>query len=88
MYVCYTYTLTAVTLLSELWPPSPDSPEDAGRVFSASCPFTIDEFLVGRNTRLLPAFESVQPMPGAVKLVQHLAKHGVPICVRPRAKRV
>lgn len=28
------------------------------------------------------AFASVQPLPGAVKLIQHLAKHKIPIAVR------
>lgn len=71
----------SVVLLSSLWPPNPDSEEDRERGFGTECPFTIDEFLEARNERLLPAFEKVQPMPGAERLIEHLAKHNIPICV-------
>lgn len=72
----------SVVLLSSLWPPNPDNPHDVERGFSHECPFTLDEFLQKRNALLLPAFERVPPMPGAERLVQHLAKHQIPICVR------
>ncbi|WFD23290.1 pseudouridine 5'-phosphatase [Malassezia equina] len=62
---CMYLPLTTVVLLSSLWPPHPDSEEDKQRGFGSECPFTIDEFLKARNDRLLPAFEQVQPMPGA-----------------------
>lgn len=78
---CMYWRLTAVVLLSSLWPPHPDSEEDQQRGFGSECPFTIDEFLKARNDRLLPAFEQVQPMPGAERLIEHLAKHDIPICV-------
>lgn len=71
-----------MTLLSELWPPSPDNAADKERGFGSACPFTIEDFLEKRNALLLPAFERVPPMDGAVELVQHLAKHNIPICVR------
>ncbi|WFD19674.1 pseudouridine 5'-phosphatase [Malassezia caprae] len=76
-----------LVLLSSLWPPNPDSEEDNERGFGSECPFTIDEFLKARNERLLPAFEKVQPMPGAERLVEHLAKHRVPICVATGSRR-
>ena len=72
----------SVVLLSSLWPPNPDNPHDVERGFSHECPFTLDEFLQKRNALLLPAFERVPPMPGAERLVQHLAQHQIPICVR------
>ncbi|WFD26603.1 pseudouridine 5'-phosphatase [Malassezia nana] len=69
-----------MVLLSSLWPPNPDNAEDMERGFGSECPFTIDAFLKERNERLLPAFEQVQPMPGAERLIEHLAKHHIPIC--------
>lgn len=74
--------LTTVVLLSSLWPPHPENPEDVQRGFSSECPFTLENMLRERDARLLPAFEKVQPMPGAERLVQHLAKYNIPICVR------
>ena len=74
-----------MTLLSSLWPPSPGHSIEEERGFSEECPFTIDSFLKERNAKLLPAFERVPAMPGAERLVEHLAKHGIPICVRSRS---
>ncbi|KAL4400667.1 phosphatase [Malassezia pachydermatis] len=76
-----------MVLLSSLWPPNPEKEDDVKRGFSEDCPFTIDNFLVERNARLLPAFETVSPMPGAQRLVQHLSKHNIPICVATGSKR-
>ncbi|WFD00508.1 pseudouridine 5'-phosphatase [Malassezia yamatoensis] len=69
-----------LTLLSSLWPPREGDADDEARGFSRECPFTLDSFLVERNARLLPAFEQVPAMPGAERLVAHLAKHQIPIC--------
>lgn len=74
-----------VTLFRALWPPRPGNAEDEARGFSDECPFTIDSFLKERNARLLPAFESVPAMPGAERLVAHLEKNKIPICVRAAA---
>lgn len=76
-----------MTLLGALWPPRPGNAEDDARGFNEECPFTIDSFLEQRNAKLLPAFESVPAMPGAERLVAHLAKHQIPICVATGSKR-
>lgn len=80
-----TWHADTVTLFRALWPPRPGNAEDEARGFSDECPFTIDSFLKERNARLLPAFESVPAMPGAERLVAHLEKHKIPICVRAAA---
>ncbi|PWN31919.1 HAD-like protein [Meira miltonrushii] len=73
-------------LLSALWPPTATEKQD-GQLFAADCPFTIDSFLSDRNMSLDGYFSKVKPMPGAVRLVQHLAKHNVPICLATGSKR-
>jgi pseudouridine-5'-monophosphatase len=73
-------------LLSSLWPPSPEEKQN-GQLFSHDCPFTIDSFLQDRNMDLDDYFSKVKPMPGAQRLVQHLAKHDVPICIATGSKR-
>lgn len=70
-----------VTLLSSLWPPT-----DSNSLFSPDCPFTIESFLSQRNLNLDEAFGKVDAMPGAERLVQHLYKHNVPICVATGSK--
>lgn len=77
---------SAEILLSSLWPPSKAETEQ-GLLFSSDCPFTIDSFLSDRNFNLEDYFSKVKPMPGAEKLVQHLAKHNVPICIATGSKR-
>ena len=69
-------------LLSALWP----SPEDPSKI-SKDCPFTVENFLEGRNERLEEHFRRVLPLPGAVRLVKHLEKHGVHMCVATGSKR-
>ena len=69
------------TLLAHFWPP-----EKEGEMFARECPFTIDTFLSERNLDLDAEFAKVEPMPGAVRLVKHLAKHGIPICVATGSK--
>ncbi|CBQ70060.1 related to GS1 protein [Sporisorium reilianum SRZ2] len=71
-----------LTLLSSIWPPTkPDEP------YGPDCPFNIDNFLKDRNEVLLKAFEQVPQMQGAARLVQHLHKHNIPICVATGSKR-
>ncbi|EPQ27154.1 uncharacterized protein PFL1_05435 [Pseudozyma flocculosa PF-1] len=74
-----------LTLLSSLWP-SPNSTPQNEEV-ADDCPFSIDTFLADRNHVLEAAFRSVPAMPGAQRLVTHLAKHNVPICVATGSKR-
>lgn len=76
-----------VTLLSALWPPRTGNADDLAQGFSTECPFTLDSFLQQRNAEMLPAFKHVPPMPGAERLVKHLAKHQIPICVATGSKR-
>ncbi|EST07129.1 HAD-like domain protein [Kalmanozyma brasiliensis GHG001] len=71
-----------LTLLSSLWPPTKE-----GEAYGPDCPFDIDNFLKDRNEVLLKAFEQVPQMQGAARLVQHLHKHNVPICVATGSKR-
>lgn len=73
-------------LLSSIWPPTEEE-KQKGSLFAAECPFTIDSFLSDRNMSLDEYFSKVKPMPGAVRLVQHLAKHNVPICLATGSKR-
>lgn len=74
-------------LLSALWPVRDGNKEDEAQGFSTECPFTIDSFLERRNADMLPAFQHVAPMPGAEKLIAHLAKHNIPISVATGSKR-
>ncbi|ETS64397.1 hypothetical protein PaG_01250 [Moesziomyces aphidis] len=71
-----------LTLLSALWPPTKE-----GELYGSDCPFDIDTFLKDRNDVLLKAFEQVPQMAGATRLVQHLHKHKIPICVATGSKR-
>ncbi|KDN45471.1 HAD-like protein [Tilletiaria anomala UBC 951] len=71
------------TLFQHLWPPRPNTDE----VWSPECPFDIDSFLQARNKTLDDAFSKVKPMPGAERLVRHLAAHGVPICIATGSKQ-
>lgn len=74
--------LVTVTLLSSVWPPTKE-----GELYGPDCPFDIDSFLKDRNEVLLKAFEQVPKMTGASRLVQHLHKHNIPICVATGSKR-
>ncbi|CAD6892777.1 unnamed protein product [Tilletia caries] len=72
-----------LTLFRALWP-NPSAPEGV----DPACPWTVDEFLRGRNAKLEAAFAGVKPMPGAIRLVKHLAENDVPICVATGSKRL
>ncbi|KAI0929911.1 hypothetical protein AcV5_006750 [Taiwanofungus camphoratus] len=49
--------------------------------------FTIDTYLSLRRTGQDARWPTVQPLPGAVRLVQHLRRHGVPIAVATGSQR-
>ncbi|UZJ55816.1 hypothetical protein CBS101457_005136 [Exobasidium rhododendri] len=74
-------------LLSALWPATEEEKQKEGLSISKDCPFTIDTFLADRNLDLDEYFGKVKPLPGAERLVQHLAKHNIPICVATGSKR-
>lgn len=70
-------------LLGYFWPPRDGKAEAFNE---ESCPFTIDSFLANRNMNLDEEFSKVKPMPGAQRLIDHLVKHNVPICVATGSK--
>lgn len=43
--------------------------------------FTPESLLAQMELRLPIIFRTVQPLPGAVKLIEHLAKHNIPMAV-------
>jgi len=49
--------------------------------------FTIDTYLNLRRTGQDALWPTVQPLPGVVKLVQHLKRHGIPIAVATGSQR-
>lgn len=49
--------------------------------------FTLDYYLQARRELQDQRWPSVQPLPGALKLVQHLHKHGVPIALATGSQR-
>ncbi|CAO1616267.1 unnamed protein product [Sympodiomycopsis kandeliae] len=69
------------TLLGHLWPS-----ENEAELFGRECPFTIESFLSHRNMNLDEEFSKVKPMPGAQRIIDHLVKHNVPICVATGSK--
>ncbi|TKY89354.1 hypothetical protein EX895_001885 [Sporisorium graminicola] len=73
---------STITLLSMIWPPAKD-----GDLFGPDCPFTVDSFLELEAQKLNTAFDSVPQMKGALRLVQHLHKHNVPICIATTSTR-
>ncbi|KIY66477.1 HAD-like protein [Cylindrobasidium torrendii FP15055 ss-10] len=50
-------------------------------------PLTMDEYLVKRNLMQDETWPHVPFLPGAEKLIRHLAKHGIPICVATGSRR-
>ncbi|KAK0566995.1 hypothetical protein OC861_002957 [Tilletia horrida] len=72
-----------LTLFRALWP-NPSAPDG----IDPSCPFNVEAFLKDRNAHLEAAFAQVQPLPGAIRLVKHLAEHNVPICIATGSKRL
>ncbi|OSX65993.1 hypothetical protein POSPLADRAFT_1043524 [Postia placenta MAD-698-R-SB12] len=49
--------------------------------------FTIDVYLDARRVGQDALWPTVQPLPGAVRLVQHLRRHGIPIAVATGSQR-
>lgn len=49
--------------------------------------FTIDAYLTERRAGQDALWPSVKPLPGVLKLVQHLRKHGIPIAVATGSQR-
>ncbi|KAI0829846.1 HAD-like protein [Trametes gibbosa] len=49
--------------------------------------FTIDHYLHARRELQDERWPTVQPLPGALKLVQHLHRHGVPIALATGSQR-
>ena len=49
--------------------------------------FTIDYYLSARRTLQDARWPSVQPLPGALRLVRHLHAHGVPIALATGSQR-
>lgn len=72
-------------LLGHFWPPRSD-PSYSESFNEETCPFTIDSFLSQRNMNLDEEFSRVKPMPGAQRLIDHLVKHEIPICVATGSK--
>jgi pseudouridine-5'-monophosphatase len=56
---------------------------DSARIFTESLnvPMTPEEYLTAREAMLEELFPQADPMPGAVRLTQHLHRHGVPQAV-------
>ncbi|KAI5479263.1 Haloacid dehalogenase-like hydrolase domain containing protein [Pseudohyphozyma bogoriensis] len=50
-------------------------------------PLTPDELLAKMDVKLAEAFTKVQPLPGVVKLVHHLAKHKIPMAIATGSKQ-
>ncbi len=56
---------------------------DSAKIFTESLnlPMTPEEYLTARESMLEELFPQADPMPGAVRLTQHLHRHGVPQAV-------
>ncbi|GAA6012237.1 hypothetical protein JCM10207_002774 [Rhodosporidiobolus poonsookiae] len=50
-------------------------------------PLTVDELLERNDALLEEAFRKVEPLPGVVRLVQHLEKHKVPMAIATGSKK-
>jgi pseudouridine 5'-phosphatase len=55
--------------------------------FDPPLPFTPDSFNEALDAEKLKVFPNVLPMPGAVKLIQHLKENKIPIAVATSSKR-
>lgn len=62
---------------------------DSARVFTESLglPMTPEEYLAARQAGLDELFPLAEPMPGALRLTQHLHRHGVPQAVATSSDR-
>lgn len=60
--------------------------DSAARLIEATgIPLSVDEVLTSMDVKLAELFQTVQPLPGVVKLIKHLKKHNIPMAVRPFA---
>ncbi|KLO20488.1 HAD-like protein [Schizopora paradoxa] len=55
--------------------------------FFPGLPLTIDAYLKARDEAQDRIWPTVQPLPGAVRLVQHLKAHGIPIAIATGTRR-
>ncbi|KAG8906662.1 hypothetical protein FRB99_006363 [Tulasnella sp. 403] len=55
--------------------------------FFPGIPITVDEYIKERRELQDRSWPNVRPLPGIVKLVQHLAKHSIPIAVATGSMR-
>ncbi|KAK4696420.1 hypothetical protein P7C70_g8383, partial [Phenoliferia sp. Uapishka_3] len=62
------------------------SQHDAARclIEATGIDITPEEFMSRMQKRLNEVFQTVQPLPGVVKLVHHLKKHNIPIAFEPQ----
>ncbi|KAH9858492.1 HAD-like protein [Lenzites betulinus] len=49
--------------------------------------FTVDHYIAARRTMQDERWPTVQPLPGALRLVQHLHRHGVPLALATSSLR-
>ncbi|KAK0562899.1 hypothetical protein OC844_002480 [Tilletia horrida] len=64
-------------LLTSLWP-DPSAPDG----LDPACPFDLVESKAEReDPKVIQALLGTKPMPGALRLVQHLAKHKIPMAI-------
>ncbi|GJN92598.1 hypothetical protein Rhopal_005633-T1 [Rhodotorula paludigena] len=62
--------------------------DSAARLIAATgIPLSVDELLTTMDQKLDRLFRSVEPLPGVVKLVQHLEKHKVPMAIATGSKK-
>ncbi|KAM0790711.1 hypothetical protein ACM66B_004567 [Microbotryomycetes sp. NB124-2] len=63
--------------------------EDAARylIEATKLPLTVDELMSRMEAGLEERFRNVAPMPGIIKLVKHLDKHRIPMCIATGSKK-
>ncbi|KAK4052369.1 hypothetical protein OIV83_002171 [Microbotryomycetes sp. JL201] len=63
--------------------------EDAARylIEALNLPLTVNEIMSSMEAGLEERFKRVAPMPGIIKLVKHLDRHGVPMCIATGSKK-
>jgi pseudouridine-5'-monophosphatase len=56
---------------------------DSAKIFTSALelPMTPEEYLVARQSMLEGLFPQAEPLPGAVRLTEHLKRHGIPQAV-------
>jgi pseudouridine-5'-monophosphatase len=57
--------------------------DSAAKLIEATgIPLSVDEVLTAMDLKLAELFTKVEPLPGVIKLVNHLQKHKIPMAVR------